>query len=69
MYGLDSQHLRSGGRMLIHGEGELGAALFEASTGTSDIKTMLETLQADAKKYFTPRGQSTVLNEAARQLE
>ncbi|MHB1201420.1 MAG: ATP-binding protein, partial [Polaromonas sp.] len=69
MYGLDSQHLRSGGQMLIHGEGELGAALFEASTGTADIKTMLETLQADARKYFTPRGQSTVLNEATRQLE
>jgi uncharacterized protein YhaN len=69
MYGLDSEHLRTGGQLLVSGEGELGAALFEASTGASGIKGMLETLQADAKKYFAPRGQSTVLNEASRLLE
>ena len=69
MYGLDSSHLRAGGDMLIRGEGELGAALFEASTGSAGIKAILETLQADARKYFAPRGTSTVLVEAARQLE
>jgi len=69
MYGLNSQHLRQGGQMLVQGEGELGAALFEASTGSAGIKQMLQTLQADAKKYFVPKGQLPVLNEAARQLE
>lgn len=69
MYGLDSGHLRQGGEMLIRGEGELGAALFEASTGSAGVKAILETLQADAKKYFAPRGSTTVLVEAARQLE
>jgi len=69
MYGLDSSHLRKGGQMLIQGEGELGAALFEASTGSAGIKLMLQTLQADAKKYFTPKGQFPILNEAARQLD
>ena len=69
MYGLNSDHLRSGGQMLLRGEGDLGTALFEASAGTSDIKSMLETLQADAKKFFTPRGQTTILNESGRQLE
>ena len=69
MYGLDSQHLRKGGQMLVQGEGELGAALFEASTGAAGIKQMLQTLQADARHYFVPRGQLPVLNEAARQLE
>ena len=69
MYGLNSQHLRKGGQMLIQGEGELGAALFEASTGSAGIKLMLQTLQLDAKKYFVPKGQLPILNEAARQLE
>ena len=69
LYGLNSRHLRQGGQMLVQGEGELGAALFEASTGAAGIKQMLQTLQADAKKYFVPKGQLPVLNEAARQLE
>ncbi|MEO7160340.1 MAG: AAA family ATPase [Polaromonas sp.] len=69
MYGLNSSHLRKGGQMLIQGEGELGAALFEASTGSAGIKAMLQTLQTDAKKYFVPKGQLPILNEAARQLD
>ena len=69
MYGLNSQHLRKGGQMLVQGEGELGAALFEVSTGSAGIKQMLQTLQADARHYFVPKGQLPVLNEAARQLE
>ena len=68
MYGLNSAHLRKGGQMLIQGEGELGAALFEASTGSAGIKQMLQTLQLDAKKYFVPKGQLPILNESARQL-
>ncbi len=69
LYGLDSEHLRTGGDMLIRGEGELGAALFEASTGSADIKAILDTLQTDAKRYFTPKGQSTELGVAARQID
>ena len=69
MYGLNSLHLRKGGQMLIQGEGELGAALFEASTGSAGIKQMLQTLQLDSRKYFIPKGQLPILNEAARQLE
>ena len=69
MYGLNSQHLRKGGQLLVQGEGELGAALFEASTGSAGIKLLLQTLQADARHYFVPKGQLPVLNEAARQLE
>lgn len=69
MYGLDSEHLRRGGQMLIQGEGELGAALFEASTGAAGIQAMLATLSADAKRYYAPRGQSPALNDAARELD
>ena len=69
MYGLNSQHLRKGGQMLVQGEGEMSAALFETSTGAAGIRQMLETLQADARQYFVPKGQLPVFSEAARQLE
>ncbi len=69
MYGLNSQHLRKGGQLLIQGEGELGAALFEASTGSAGIKQMLQTLEADAKKYFNTRSKAPILNDALRQLD
>jgi uncharacterized protein YhaN len=69
MYGLNSEHLRAGGDTLIRGEGELGAAMFEASTGSAGIKAILETLQNDTKKYFALRGTTTVLVEATRQLD
>ena len=69
LYGIDAERLRKGGKMLIEGEGELGAALFEASTGAAGVKAMLATLANDAKRYYAPRGQTMVLNEAAQQLE
>lgn len=69
MYGLDSAHLRAGGDQLIRGEGELGAALFEASTGSAGIKATLEALAADAKKFHTARGSNSVLAEASRNID
>lgn len=69
MYGLDAQHLRQGGRQLISGDGDAGVALFEASTGSAGIRQLLQALQKDARKYFVPRGQLPLLNEAARQLD
>ena len=69
LYGLDAERLRRGGHLLIQGEGELGAALFEASTGTAGIQAMLTTLANDAKRYYAPGGKNMLLNEAARQLD
>jgi len=69
MYGLHSAHLREGGQQLIQGSGELGAALFEASTGAAGIKTLLTSLQDKAKTYYAPRSQSAQLNEATKQLD
>ncbi|HSI48819.1 MAG TPA: AAA family ATPase [Ideonella sp.] len=69
MHGLDPARLRKGGEQLIQGKGELGAALFEASTGTAGIQALLATLQADAKQLFSPRSQTAQLNEATRQLD
>lgn len=54
---------------MISGDGDAGVALFEASAGSAGIKQLLQTLQNDARKYFVPRGQLPLLNEAALQLD
>jgi uncharacterized protein YhaN len=41
MFGLNHARLREGGDRLLKGEGELGAALFEASAGTRGIAPVL----------------------------
>ncbi len=71
MFGLNHERLRAGGDRLLKGEGELGAALFEASAGTRGIKAILAGLESDAKAYFNPHGraQSAIVNESRRQLD
>ncbi len=54
MFGLDHAALRAGGEALARGEGEIGAALFEASAGAGDVQKMLAELDASAKKFFMP---------------
>jgi exonuclease SbcC len=68
-FGLDHARLREGGRQLLQGEGELGAALFEASAGLQGIKALLASLQDDAKRYYSPRATQAVISEALRQIE
>lgn len=54
MFSLDHQVLRRGGAALAKGEGETGAALFEASSGASDVQKILAELDASAKRFFIP---------------
>jgi DNA repair protein SbcC/Rad50 len=71
LFGLNHQRLREGGDLLLKGEGELGAALFEASAGTRGIAAILAGLEADAKALYNPHGraQAATINEARRRLE
>ena len=71
MFGLNHARLREGGKLLLSGEGDLGSALFEASAGTRGIAALLASLDADAKKLYSPHGraQNAVINEARRQLD
>ena len=71
MFGLNHARLREGGQVLLSGEGDLGATLFEASAGTSGIGNLLAALEVDAKKLYSPHGraQNAVINEARRQLD
>ncbi len=69
LWGLNSASLREGGKSLMRGEGELGAALFEAGSGSVGVKSMLQQLARDGERFFLPKGKNPVLNEAARQIE
>jgi len=71
MFGLNHARLREGGQVLLRGEGDVGAALFEASAGTSGIAALLDSLEIDAKKLYSSHGraQNAVINEARRRLD
>ncbi|MBC7414789.1 MAG: AAA family ATPase [Herminiimonas sp.] len=68
MFGLDHGRLREGGEALLKGEGEVGAALFEASAGVRSIPAVLEQLDLSARKHFMPgaRGKNALINAALR---
>jgi exonuclease SbcC len=54
MFSLDHQRLRQGGEALLEGEGETGAALFEASSGVRSVRAILERLDASARQFYCP---------------
>jgi exonuclease SbcC len=66
MFGLDHRRLREGGEALLKGEGEVGAALFEASAGVRSIPQILERLDQSARTFYKPgaRGKNARINEA-----
>ncbi|MBK8766775.1 MAG: AAA family ATPase [Burkholderiaceae bacterium] len=68
MFSLDHQRLRKGGEALLEGEGETGAALFEASSGVRSVRAILERLDASARQFYLPgtRAKSGRINEALR---
>lgn len=65
-FGLDHARLRAGGEALLEGEGEVGAALFEASAGVRSIAAVLAKLDQEARGFFMPgtRGRKARINEA-----
>ena len=68
MFGLDHRRLREGGEALLKGEGEVGAALFEASAGVRSIPAILDRLDQSARRFFMPgaRGKNARINEALK---
>ncbi|NHZ78213.1 AAA family ATPase [Massilia sp. CCM 8695] len=68
MFGLDHDRLRKGGEALLAGQGEVGAALFEASAGVRSIPAVLAQLDLSARNYFMPgtRAKNGRINEALR---
>lgn len=68
MFGLDHGRLRVGGEALLAGQGDVGAALFEASAGLRSLPQVGDALDAEARRLFVPgaRGRNGRINEALR---
>ncbi|MEY4563811.1 MAG: hypothetical protein RLZZ618_3088, partial [Pseudomonadota bacterium] len=64
MFSLDHQGLRDGGRALSAGEGEVGAALFEASAGVRSVPALMAKLDEQARQHYAPRAQKPSINQA-----
>lgn len=69
MFCLNHERLRQGGRDLIEGRGELGAALFAASAGSQSVRQLLDTLDAEARRYHAPRASQSVMAQARAELD
>ncbi len=71
MFALDHSRLRKGGKALLEGEGDVGAALFEASAGVRSIPQVLTRLDESARRFFMPgaRGKNARINQALATYE
>ena len=71
MFGINHAQLRSRGRQVLKGEGELGTMLFEAGTGLANLRKVLQSLEERASEIYAPRKGElfTLLNSAKAKLE
>jgi uncharacterized protein YhaN len=64
LFTINHEDIESGGQALLESEGELGAALFSASRGTTDLSRVLDELEAQAAEIFKSGGSKPKLNAA-----
>ncbi|MCF3639455.1 AAA family ATPase [Rhizobium sp. TRM95111] len=55
MFSLDDESIERGGEAILKSEGELGALLFSAGSGLSDVATGLDRLRAEADVFYRPQ--------------
>jgi uncharacterized protein YhaN len=63
LFGLDHRRLREGGEELLHGKGDIGSALFQA-TGLLDLRTLLDGLDGEARELFSPKSRTKAISRA-----
>ncbi len=68
-FGLTHERLLQGSKDLAAGRGELGKAIFGASTGSVTLAAVLEQLEHRAHEILTPSGRAGRLHELTKQLE
>lgn len=68
-FGLTHERLLQGSKDLAAGRGELGKALFGASTGSVNLSAVLEQLDQRADEILRPSGRAGRLHELTKQLE
>ncbi len=69
MFSLSRDELRAGGDALLHGGGEVGAALFGAGLGSGAVHSLLTDLEREAADLFAARGQKPKVNAGLREFE
>ncbi|MFK7893411.1 MAG: AAA family ATPase [Granulosicoccus sp.] len=53
-FSFDEQALQEGGEQILNSQGDVGHALFSASAGLSNLKTMLNKVMEDADNFWEP---------------
>ncbi|MCR6498630.1 AAA family ATPase [Shinella sp. CPCC 101442] len=69
MFSLDDESIEKGGEDILKSEGELGAMLFSASSGLSDMATSLAALKAQADEFYRPAGRRHGLSTLKAEIE
>ncbi|MDD2601168.1 MAG: AAA family ATPase [Kiritimatiellae bacterium] len=60
MFGLGTKELREGAEQLLHGQGDLGHALFSASMGGTPVQEVLKALASESDQLFKGRATANV---------
>lgn len=69
LFGLDHASLRTGGKELLEGRGELGETLFQATSGLAGVRRVLAGLDEEAAALYKPAGHKPSLNVALRDYD
>ncbi len=62
-FGIDHQQMTAGGHAMVSGDGDLGKALFSASTGVIDLGHIEKSLSTEAAELFKPSGKAPKVNK------
>jgi len=70
-FGISHAQLRSGGREVLEGEGDLGTSIFEAGTGLANLRKILQKLEERAAEIYPSKNSklSVTLKEAKENQE
>jgi uncharacterized protein YhaN len=69
VFGIDHVRLKEGGQAILAGNGNIGEALFAASTGITKLRQLVENLQTEAGELFKPNGKNQKVAILKRQYE
>ncbi len=69
IFGLGHEHLVRGGHMILEGKGNVGEALFAASSGLADLRDIMTDLENESSDLFKPNAQKPVINNALSSLK
>lgn len=69
MYSLNDASLEAGGESILSSEGDLGALLFGAMSGLSDVSSALRKAKEQTEGFFKTSGRAFCLNELKTELK